>query len=65
MGDIYIYITKKTMAHHQPSCTNYITKKSQNDVCDINNDMCDNLIMHHKYGDNLMSKAGFVNYDYG
>lgn len=53
------------MAHHQPSCTNYITKKSQNDVCDINNDMCDNLIMHHKYGDNLMSKAGFVNYDYG
>ena len=43
--------------HHPP--------EKKNDVCDINNDMCDNLIMHHKYGDNLMSKAGFVNYDYG
>lgn len=45
------------MMHHPP--------EKKNDVCDINNDMCDNLIMHHKYGDNLMSKAGFVNYDYG
>ena len=43
--------------HHPP--------EKKNDVCDINNDMLDNLIMHHKYGDNLMSKAGFVNYDYG